>query len=240
MAHRGGVSIVDKKENAARRALELVRTGMALGLGTGSTANCLVRALGGEVREGRLSDLRCVATSRATARLAEAEGLHVVTLEEQPMLDLTLDGADEVDPEWNLIKGGGGSLLREKIVAQASRQLAILIDDSKMVRHLGERWSLPIEVVPFGWKTHLSHLEDLGGKPRLRLRSDGEPFVTDEGNFTLDVDFSGAGAGRGLSVPETLHRDLLRRAGIVETGLFLGMASFLIVGTEDGATLDQR
>lgn len=231
---------MDGKRQAARRALELVESGMALGLGTGSTANHFVQELGAQVRSGALKELRCVATSEATARLAASEGLTLVSLETQPELDLTIDGADEVDPDWNLIKGGGGSLLREKIVAQASRALAIVVDESKRVSRLGERWGLPIEVVPFGWKTHLAHFEDLGGKPSLRLQSDGRPFVTDEGNYTIDVDFSSAGTGRGLSVPNTLQLALRRRAGIVETGLFLGMTSILIVGSERNATLERR
>jgi len=213
---------------------------MALGLGTGSTANHFVRELGNQVRAGRFSDLRCVATSEATARLATAEGLTLVSLEDQPILDLTVDGADEVDPEWNLIKGGGGSLLREKIVAQASRTIAIVVDESKRVSRLGERWALPVEVIPFGWKTHLAHFRDLGGVPTLRLGEDGAPFVTDEGNFTVDIDFSNAGRGHGLAAPETLHAELRRRAGVVETGLFLGMASILIIGSAAGATLERR
>lgn len=231
---------MDGKQQAARRALDLIESSMALGLGTGSTANHFVRELGYQVRAGKFKDLRCVATSESTARLATAEGLQVVSLEEQPTLDLTVDGADEVDPDWNLIKGGGGSLLREKIVAQASQQVAILIDESKRVARLGEHWALPIEVIPFGWKTHLARFEDLGGKPKLRLNPDGEPFVTDEGNFTVDVDFSSAGPGRGLATPETLHMELRRRAGVIETGLFLGMTSILIVGAATSATLERR
>jgi ribose 5-phosphate isomerase A len=234
------VDDVDPKLEAARRALELIESGMALGLGTGSTASLLVRELGDRLRDGSLTDLRCVPTSRATATLAEAEGLRLSTLEETPALDLTLDGADEVDPEWNLIKGGGGSLLREKIVAQASRQLAILVDDSKLVSRLGERWALPVEVIPFGWKTHAAHLEALGGKPTLRLGRDGAPFVTDEGNYTLDVDFSGAGPGRGLGDPVRLHREIRSRAGVVETGLFLGLATILVVGSKRGSRIEHR
>ena len=231
---------MDPKLHAARRALELNESGMALGLGTGSTANHFVRELGYQVRSGTFTDLRCVATSEATARLAAAEGLSLVSIEDQPVLDLTIDGADEVDPDWNLIKGGGGSLLREKIVAQASRKLAIVADESKRVTRLGERWALPVEVIPFGWKTHLAHFEDLGGHPALRLGAEGAPFVTDGGNLTVDIDFSEAGSGRGLAAPETLHAELRRRAGVVETGLFLGMTSILIVGSASGATLERR
>lgn len=231
---------MEPKEQAARAAAELVESGMRVGLGTGSTANLFVRALAERIRLGQLTDVVGVPTSRATEELARAVGVPLATLEEHPQLDLDIDGADEVDPAWNLIKGGGGSLLREKIVAQASRVVAIMVDDSKIVSHLGERWALPIEVLPFGWTTHDAHFRSLGGVPRLRTSADGRPFVTDQGNYTVDVDFRGAPAEHALADPHRLHEQLRERAGIVETGLFLGMTSILITAGPGGVTLERR
>jgi ribose 5-phosphate isomerase A len=145
---------------------------------------------------------------------------------------ITFDGADEVDPAWNLTKGGGGSLLREKIVAQASRQLVIMVDDSKVVDRLGASFPIPIDVVPFGWASHLRFLRELGVEPRLRRLIDGGVVRTDEGNFILDLDLRKQGG-----VPDLLafHARLSSRVGIVETGIFLGLATAVIVGRADGA-----
>jgi ribose 5-phosphate isomerase A len=237
---------VDLKRQAATAAADLVESGMILGLGSGSTAALVVREIGVRLKDGRLRDLRGVPTSEATARIAREEGIALLTLEEAPVLDLTLDGADEVDDRWNLIKGAGGSLLREKITAQISRLEAIVVDESKLVRHLGERMPLPVEVVPFGWSTHLGFLKDIGGRPVLRSTPDGRPFITDEGNYTLDVGFGGAAggtdAGRSdsgrspLFDPYRLHSILRGRAGVIETGLFLDMTTILVVARPEGVT----
>ncbi len=224
------------KEQAANAAADLVQSGMKLGLGTGSTAALIVRELGRRLRDGRLRDLSGVPTSEATASLAREEGIPLFELGDGMMLDLALDGADEVDPRWNLIKGAGGSLLREKIVAQSARVLAIVVDESKLVDQLGSRMPLPLEVVPFGWESHLPLLRALGGDPKLRLAGD-RPFITDEGNVTLDVAFHGDTIARD---PRALEQKLRARAGVVESGLFLDLTSILVVARTSGVETLRR
>lgn len=224
------------KEQAAIAAADLVESGMRLGLGTGSTAVLIVRELGRRLREGRLRDLSGVPTSEATARVAREEGIPLFELTETTRLDLALDGADEVDPAWQLIKGAGGSLLREKIVAQAAALFAIVVDESKLVERLGSRMPLPLEVVPFGWASQLAPLRAIGGEPTLRL-ANGSPFLTDEGNYTLDVRFPD---DRIAHDPHALHRELRARAGVVETGLFLDMTSILVVAKSSGVETRRR
>jgi ribose 5-phosphate isomerase A len=228
------------KEQAAVAAAGLAESGMVLGLGTGSTAALVVRELGRRLRDGEIRDIRGVPTSEATARLSRAEGIPLLDLEEAPGLDLTLDGADEIDPAWNLVKGAGGSLLREKIVAQISRAEAIVADEGKLVAQLGERMPLPLEVVPFGWNTHLDYLRGLGGAPVLRRDAEGKPFVTDEGNWTIDCRFSGDAGRRMLENPVVLDAKLRARAGIIETGFFLGLATILVIGRASGVEVLRR
>lgn len=231
---------MNPKEEAARVAAGLVESGMRLGLGTGSTAAIVVREIGRRLRDGEIRDVIGVPTSEATARLARELGIPLAGLEEDPQLDLTLDGADEVDPAWNLIKGAGGSLLREKIVAQVSREEAIVIDESKLVSRLLERMPLPVEVVPFGWSTHLEFFRSLGSEPELRRNADGSPFVTDEANYTIDLRFSGRTRRGRLADPRRLERVLLERAGVVDTGLFLGLTSILVIGRPGGVEVQRR
>lgn len=219
------------KEQAAVAAADLVRSGMRLGLGTGSTAALIVRELGRRLAEGRLQDISGLPTSEATARIAVEVGVPLLDFTPSLRLDLTLDGADEVDPRWDLIKGAGGSLLREKIVAQASAVEAIVVDETKLVERLGSRMPLPLEVIPFGWMSHLESLTAMGGLPKLRLGADGSPFVTDEGNYTLDVTF---GDPAVWADPRALDAQLRRRAGVVETGLFLGLTKVLVVARASG------
>jgi ribose 5-phosphate isomerase A len=206
----------DAKRTAARRAVDLVRSGMVLGLGSGSTAAYAIDEIGRRLSEGALRDVVGIPTSVASQTRARSLDIPLTTLDRQPRIDLTIDGADEVDPARRLIKGAGGALLREKIVASASARLAIVIDASKRVERLGTRHPVPIEVVEFGWTTHLDPLRALGGEPVLRMAGDA-PYRTDGGNLIVDVRFAG-----GIDDPETLERELRRRAGIVETGLFLG------------------
>lgn len=231
---------MDLKEQAALKAVDLVQSGMVLGLGTGSTAVLIVREIGRRLRDGRLSGIVGIPTSEATARTARDESIPLIPLESNMQIDLTLDGADEVDPAWNLIKGHGGSLLREKITAQASRVEVIVVDESKLVERLGQKKPLPVEVVPFGWQTHLDFFRSLGGDPRLRLLPDGTPFITDGGNYTLDIAFPSQEDSNPLGDPYGLQQTLRSRTGVIETGLFLQLTSTLVVGKETGVEVNQR
>lgn len=223
------------KRSAARRAVEFVRPGMALGLGTGSTARHALDALADRIRRGELSDIVGVPTSRETEAYARELELPVASLEDEPRPDLVLDGADEVDPALDLIKGLGGALLWEKIVATAGDRLVIMVDDSKLVDRLGERAPLPLEVVPFGWTTHLPYLEALGCSASLRTDESGGPFVTDSGHYIVDCGFSG-----GIDDAERLDRELNMRPGVVETGLFAGLANAVVIGEAETARVVRR
>jgi ribose 5-phosphate isomerase A len=216
------------KQQAAEGAVEYARSGMIIGLGTGSTAIFATRRIAALLREGRLKDIAGFATSKAT--LEEAVRLNIPMIgEEMPRdLDLTIDGADEVDPDLNLIKGGGGALLREKIAAQASGRLIIVVDQSKLSPKLGDRHTLPVEVLPYGWCSQARFLESLCPDVRLRLQPDGSPFITDSGNLILDCSVSQIGDFRELAAR------LNERAGIVEHGLFLGMTTDLVVAGPEG------
>src|SRR5918998_3977023 len=173
-----------QKRQAAARALEFVQSGMRLGLGTGSTAKHFVELLGERVRQGL--KVIAVASSDATRRDAKRVGIPLTTLDDIPELDLTLDGADEIAPDLSLIKGGGGALLREKVVAQASRRVVIVVDAGKLSPRLGTRWPVPVEVLPFGWRSQALFLEGLGAQVTRREARDGAPYKTDQGNFILD------------------------------------------------------
>ncbi len=226
---------MDPKQAAAECGANLVTSGMVLGLGSGTTSTLMVRAVGRKIREGALRNVIGVPSSSAIAAVAREAGVPLTTLDERPALDLNLDGADEVDGDLGLVKGLGGALLWEKIVAAASRQVIIMVDESKLVNRLGTKAPLPVEVVPFGWKTHLAFLESLGAKPTLRTEADGRPFVTDEGNYILHCRFEG-----GIANAVALETRLLTRAGVVGTGLFLGIAHQVIVGTADGVEVRTR
>ncbi len=217
-----------QKRLAAERAVEFVEPGMVVGLGGGTTALLALRRLAELLRTGALQDVRGVPCALAVEVEARRLGIPLVTLEERPTIDLTIDGADEVDPQLRLIKGGGGALLREKIVAQASRREVIVVDQAKLSPRLGSRHALPVEVVPFGWQGQRRYLEELGARVELRLRPDGQPFRTDQANLLLDCAFG------PLERPEELAERLAARAGIVEHGLFIGLASDLLVGGPGG------
>ncbi|KAB2940816.1 MAG: ribose-5-phosphate isomerase RpiA [Hyphomicrobium sp.] len=222
------------KVAAAERALEFVENGMRLGLGTGSTAAKFVDLLGKRVAGGL--DVTCVATSHATQAQAEGLGIRMSTLDETPFLDLTVDGADEIDGELRLIKGGGGALLREKIVATASGRMIVIADASKKVETLGA-FPLPLEVVPFGLTATRNMITalaaDVGceGDLRVRMLPGGKPFLTDGGNLLLDCHF-----GR-IEAPEELDEALKLIPGVVENGLFIGIADLAIIAGEGGITL---
>jgi ribose 5-phosphate isomerase A len=222
------------KRRAAERAVELVRSGMIVGLGTGSTAVHATRIIGERLREGRLRDVHGIPTSEATASEARRHGVPLTTLEEHSAIDLTVDGADEVDPQLDLIKGLGGALLREKIVALASRQMVVIADHSKRVERLGSRSPVPVEVVRFGWTTAQAFLASLGATVTRRAAADGSPFVSDEGHFILDCAFG------PIEQPEALAAEIRSWVGVVEHGLFLGIASRALLGSPDGVIELQR
>ena len=217
------------KMAVAVKAAELVDSGMRLGLGTGSTVAHLLVALAERINGGALVDVVGVPTSLRTAQEARDLGIPLTSLPETPVLDLTIDGADEVDPELNLIKGLGGALLREKMVAQASRRFAIMVDDGKVVSALGTRSPVPVEVVQFVGEVHGPFVESKGAEAVLRVGTDGEPMVTDNGNYVLDCHFSD-----GIRDAAEFERAISGRAGVVETGLFLGMATEVLVSGPTG------
>lgn len=215
------------KQMVGRAAAELVEDGMVIGLGTGTTAAFLVQALAERLRNG-LRILGAVATSRETAQLASSLGIPLVSLEDYPELDLALDGADEIDPQLNLIKGGGGALLREKVVATAARRFVVISDASKLVQRLCTHFALPVEVVPFAQGPVRRRLQALGAQVELRKRAQ-ELFVTDNQNYILDCRFPG-----GITDARSLQEQIRAIVGVVEHGLFLGMTSQALVAGPNG------
>jgi ribose 5-phosphate isomerase A len=202
---------------------------MVLGLGTGSTVRHFVELLGEALRSGALTDIVGVPTSERTREQATTEGIPLVGLAHTRWLDLTVDGADEISPELDLIKGLGAALLREKMVAQASRRLVIISDDAKLVDRLGTRAPLPVEVVDWAVDAQARFLEETGARAVLRVGTSGDAVHSDNGNVFLDCHYEG-----GIDDPEALERVLMYRAGVVDTGFFLGMASEVVVGSADG------
>ncbi|MFQ6054214.1 MAG: ribose-5-phosphate isomerase RpiA, partial [Candidatus Bathyarchaeia archaeon] len=207
------------KRRAAEKAVEHVESGYVVGLGSGSTAAHAIRAIGDRLRSGRLEDILGVPTSLQAAAEAISAGVPLTTLNEHPELDLSIDGADQIDGRLDAIKGGGGSLLREKVVASASRLYVIVADETKLTERLGEGCSLPIEVLPFALGPVLGRIGELGGEARVRSGS-GKlgPVVTENGNLIVDADFG------AISEPRRLEAELKAVPGVIETGLFLGYA----------------
>jgi ribose 5-phosphate isomerase A len=216
---------IANKALAARRAVEFVRDGQVVGLGTGSTAAFAIKELGLLVAQGLR--IRGVPTSRASHRLAEECGIPVMDLNETCKVDITIDGADEIDPAFNMIKGGGGALIREKLVAIVSDVEIIIVDPPKLVPVLGDTAPVPVEVVKFGWCVADQRLRELGGTPSLR-QQEGKPYESDNGNYILDCRFG------PIKEPATLERKIKELAGVVESGLFVGLASRLIIGSDKG------
>jgi ribose 5-phosphate isomerase A len=216
------------KKQAAEHAVTFVKPGMVVGLGTGSTAIFATRRIAELLRRGELRDILGFATSQATWEEAQRLGIPLIAQDMPRDIDLTIDGADEVDPMLNAIKGGGGALLREKIVAQASRRVIITVDDSKLSPRLGTHHSVPVEVLAFGWRSQLRFLESLQARVTVRKNLDGSQFATDSGNMILDCDFG------PIADTAVLAGNLGRRAGVVEHGLFLGLVTDLIVAGPAG------
>lgn len=228
------MDMVEQKRQAAERAVEYIESGMVVGLGHGSTAIFAVRRLAALIKDGTLQDIVAIPCSKAVEHEALQLEIPLTTFAAHPRIDITIDGADEVDPHLNLIKGGGGALLREKIVAQASQREIIVVDEGKLSSALGTRFAVPVEVVPFGWQSQTRFFEDLGAAWQLRLDNTGQPFVTDQGNYILDCQFG------PIEDPMQLGQALDSRAVIIEHGLFLGLATEVIIGTLDGLRYMRR
>ena len=222
------------KRLAATYALSLVQDGMVLGLGSGSTVAHFIELLGEELR-ARDWRVLGVPTSEHTARMAQKAGIPLTTLDEHPDVDLAVDGADEVDPHLNLIKGRGRALLREKIVAVHARRFVIIVDESKLVKRLGVQGPLPVEILPFAARAHLRWLASLGCRAEMVVEPSGEPARTDNGHYLAMCHFP-----HGISEPWALAERLNARPGILEHGLFLDMADLVVVGSEEGVRLLER
>jgi ribose 5-phosphate isomerase A len=216
------------KREAGEFAAGLVQSGMVVGLGTGSTAIHAVRKIGELIRSGELKDIVGIATSIATDTEAKKLGIPLIADSLPLAIDLTIDGADEVDPQWNLIKGGGGAMLREKIVAQASKRMAVVVDEEKLSDRLGTRFSLPVEVLRFGWESQKRFLALLGAGVMVRKDAKSDDYRTDSGNMILDCQFGPIGDVQKLAMV------LNDRAGIVEHGLFIGIATDLVIAGSNG------
>ena len=221
---------MNSKQLAANEALKYIRNDMVIGLGSGSTSECFIHALGAAIKAGTFTGIRGVATSVQSEKLAIQLGIPLTTLKECGVVDVTFDGADEVDPKLNLIKGLGGALMREMMVEQNSRRFICLVDQSKLSPTLGLKSPLPVEVVPFCHEAHDAFFHSIGGTPHLRTNADGSPYITDNGNYIYHLKFN-----EGIKSPADTERKLLKRAGVVATGLFLSMAEMIIVGGENGA-----
>jgi len=219
------------KKNAAFKAVEdNVKQNMILGIGSGSTVVYAVKAIT-EINRNNKLNLKCIPTSFQSHQLIVENGLTLVTLDQYPEIDLDIDGADEIDKSLNLIKGGGGCLVQEKIIASSSKKLVVIADYTKRSEVLGENWrnGVPIEVIPLAYVPIMKRLEKLGGKPVLRMaKAKAGPVVSDNGNFIIDVDFG------KIENPSDLNIKLLQIPGVVDSGLFLGMASKAYIGLKDG------
>jgi len=217
------------KRAAAEAALDYVRDGAVVGLGTGSTVRHLLRALGERVKSG--FRIKGVPTSHATAELAKSLGIHLLPSDEAWPIEVAIDGADQVDPHYNMIKGGGGALLREKIVAAAAHHFIVIVDAGKRTSFLGHPMPLPVEVIPFGWQSTARLIKELGWEGSLRMHK-GEVFHTDSGNYILDLNID------RIDDPARLETQLNGIPGVVENGLFVGRAGTLIVGTPTGIKVE--
>ena len=223
------------KRRAAEEAAEQVESGSVIGLGSGSTAAHAIRFLGTRLRSGGLEEVLGVPTSPQAAAEAVQSGVPLTTLDEHPALDLAIDGVDQIDGELNAIKGGGAALLREKVVASASRRFIVVADGTKLTERLGEGCQLPIEVLPFALRPVLNRIGELGAEASVRS-GDGKlgPVVTDNGNFIIDADFG------AIPEPRRLEAELKAVPGVIETGLFLGYVDVAFIGTEEGVSCLER
>jgi len=217
---------MNTKKMAAEEAVALIKDGMIVGLGTGSTAYWAIAKIGQRVKKGL--NIRAIATSKESEAFARELNIPIVTFSEVNEIDITIDGADEVDSNLNLIKGGGGALLREKIIATASEKLIVVVDEGKLVKILGA-FPLPLEVIPFGVESTRSKIENLGCKTEIRMTDKFEKFITDNGNFILDCEFF------MVKNPKKISHELNRIPGVVDSGLFIGLAHKVFVGRQNGS-----
>ncbi|WP_280951854.1 ribose-5-phosphate isomerase RpiA [Alteribacter populi] len=224
------MNVENMKRQAGEKAVEYIHDGMTLGLGSGTTVNWMVKKLGDCVREGL--NVRAVSSSVKTEKLAHELGIPLVDSDDVNELDLAIDGADEADEHFNLIKGGGGSLLREKMVLELSEKKIIIIDEQKRVSSLG-KFHVPVEITPFSWKQTWKKVTDTGCLPTLR-KVDDQPFVTDNGNYILDCDYHGA------EVNQSLHETLKMTTGVLETGIFTGLADVILTGHHHGVSIHAK
>jgi ribose 5-phosphate isomerase A len=220
---------LESKRIAAEKAVDYVQDGMVVGLGTGSTAFWAIQKIGSRVKDGL--KIKAVATSINTENLARELGIPLISVSETDGIDITIDGADEVDEEWNLIKGGGGALLREKIIASYSKELIVIIDESKRVKRLGA-FPLPVEIVRFGYEVTQKKLRALGCIPKIRI-IENKPFITDNGNYMVDCEFG------SIDNPRELHSMINMIPGVVDNGLFIHIATKVIVGFENGSIIEE-
>ena len=223
-------NVIPEKQLSAEAACDYIKDGMIVGLGTGTSAEFAVRKLGSLVREGL--SIRGIPTSNRTKKLAEAEGIPLIDFSESMFIDLTIDGADEIDGNLNMIKGGGAALLQEKIVASVSRKEIIVGSKTKMVDHLGS-FPLPVEVVPFGWQVVFNQLESLNANPDLRLNN-GQPLLTDQGNYIIDCHF------RRIRNPKLLENQINMIPGVVENGLFINLCTKMILADGEKMIIKDR
>lgn len=222
------------KRNAAIKAVEFIQSDMIVGLGTGSTAAFAISELARKIKSGDLKNIKCIPTSLSTSNLATDLNIPLITFEDCKKIDITIDGADEVDENLNLIKGGGGALLREKVVAQASDKVIIIVDAGKLSKNLGEKWCVPIEVFPFAEFAVKRKLESLNAKVERRKTTSGSNYYTDQGNIILDTQFG------IIENPEQLSCLLSSIAGIAEHGLFINLATLVISAGDDGIKILER
>ena len=216
---------MNSKQLAASKAVSFIKSGMTVGLGTGSTAYWAIEMIGEEVKKNAVQ-IKAIATSKRSEQQARSLGIPIVSFSEIDQIDITIDGADETDEQLNLIKGGGGALLREKIVASNSRQLIIIVDETKLVKNLG-KFSLPVETVVFGWEKTFQKLQSLGCIATLRMEND-EPYMTDNSNYIIDCAFG------VIQTPAALHEKINSIVGVVENGLFINLATKVIAGFDNG------
>lgn len=216
------------KKIAAIEAVKYVKSGMVLGLGTGSTANYAIREISRLINDGSLKDIAGIPSSKQTAELAKELNIKLITFSEINEIDLNIDGADEADSQLNLIKGGGGALLKEKIIAQASKRNVIVVDEVKMSESLGSKWAVPVEITEFAYEPVKRYVESLGAVVVLRKNQKGDYFKSEEGNLIIDCNF------RQIKDVYQLNEDLNNKAGVVEHGLFIDIADEIIVGKPAG------